>query len=131
MSTVENYMATELVTVRPDDDIITAMRVLLERHLSGVPVLDDAGRMVGLLSQKDCLEIVYNAAYHQDWGGKVERYMSREVEHIEHGTSIVDAADRFLHSSFRRFPVLRDGQLVGLISRHDLMCALDEMYLRK
>jgi CBS domain-containing protein len=43
---------------------------------------------------------------------------------------VVDAADRFLHSSFRRFPVLSDGRLVGLIARHDILRALDELYLR-
>jgi len=127
---IEHYMATELLSFSPDDDIIHAMRVLLERHFSGAPVLDGNGKLVGMLSQKDCLEIVFNTAYHQDWGGRVEQYMSRDVEHVDAGGSIFDAADKFLHSSFRRFPVLRDGQLVGQISRHDIMRAIDEMYLR-
>jgi CBS domain-containing protein len=127
---IENYMATELVCFAADDDIIHAMRILLDRHLSGAPVLDADGRMIGLLSQKDCLAIVYNTAYHQDWGGQVADYMSREVEHIDADSSILEVAEKFLHSSFRRFPVLRDGQLVGQISRHDIMRALDETYLR-
>jgi CBS domain-containing protein len=129
-TSIEKYMVTEVVSFAPDDDIIHAMRVLLEGHLSGGPVLDSDGQMVGVLSQKDCLAIVYNTAYHQDWGGQVEQYMSREVEHIDADSSILDAAEKFLHSSFRRFPVLRDGQLVGQISRHDIMRALDETYLR-
>lgn len=127
---IENYMATELVSFKPDDDIIKAMRTLLERHLSGAPVLDQDGQMVGVLSQKDCLEIVYNTAYHQDWGGQVEQYMSRKVEHIDADCSILEAAEKLLQSNFRRFPVMRDGRLVGQISRHDIMRALDEQYLR-
>jgi CBS domain-containing protein len=127
---IEKYMATDLVSFKPGDDIIRAMRVLLERHLSGAPVLDADGQMVGVLSQKDCLEIVYNTAYHQDWGGQVEQYMSRKVEHIDADTSVLEAAERFLHSNFRRFPVLREGRLVGQISRHDIMRALDEQYLQ-
>jgi CBS domain-containing protein len=127
---IENYMATDLLCFAPGDDIIHAMRVLQEKHFSGAPVLDQAGKIVGMLSQKDCMAIVYNTAYHQDWGGQVEQYMAREVEHIEAGSSVLDAAEKFLHSSFRRFPVLRDGQLVGQISRHDIMRALDENYLR-
>ena len=131
MSTgIEKYMATELVSFAPEDDIVHAMRVLLDKHLSGAPVLDRNGQMVGILSQKDCLEIVYNTAYHQDWGGQVEQYMSREVEHIDADSSILEAAEKLLRSSYRRFPVLRDGQLVGQISRHDIMRALDENYLR-
>jgi CBS domain-containing protein len=56
--------------------------------------------------------------------------MSRKVEHIDADCSILEAAEKFLHSSFRRFPVLREGRLVGQISRHDIMRALDEHYLR-
>ena len=131
MSTsIEKYMVTDVVCFAPDEDIIHAMRILLDKHLSGGPVLDSSGQIVGILSQKDCLAIVYQAAYHQDWGGQVEQYMSRKVEHIDADTTIYDAADKFLHSSYRRFPVLRNGQLVGQISRHDIMRALDENYLR-
>jgi CBS domain-containing protein len=128
--TIENYMATELVTFSPDDDIIQAMRVLLDKHLSGAPVVGEGGKLLGILSQKDCLAIVYNTAYHQDIGGKVGQYMQHKVEHLEADCSIFDAADHFLHSSYRRFPVLRGGELVGQISRHDIMRAIDEIYLR-
>ncbi len=129
-ATIADYMSTELVSFSPEDDIIEAMRRLLHWQLSGAPVIDKSGQMVGILSQKDCLSIVYNAAYHQDFGGQVNQYMSQQVEHMEAHSSIVDAAEKFLYSSFRRFPVLRDGKLVGLISRHDILRALDEIYLR-
>ena len=128
-ATVADYMASDLVSFAPGDDIIEAVRVLLARQLSGAPVIDQSGQMVGILSQKDCFAIVYNTAYHQDWGGQVQQYMSRKVEHLDADCTVVDAADRFLHSSFRRFPVLRAGQVVGLISRHDILRALDELYL--
>lgn len=127
---IENYMTTELVSFAPNEDIIHAMRVLVERDFSGAPVLDEGGQVVGMLSQKDCFEIMYKTAYHQDWGGKVEQYMSRRVDSIDADSSILEAAERFLHSNYRRFPVLREGRLVGLISRHDIMRALDEHYLR-
>ena len=129
-ATVADYMTTGLVSFAPDDTIVEAMRMLLQRQLSGAPVIDKTGQMVGILSQKDCFAIVYNAAYHQEPGGQVQQYMSREVEHMEADCTVVDAADRFLHSNFRRFPVLREGRLVGLISRHDILRALDELYLR-
>ena len=127
---IRDYVATELVKFSPADDIVYAMRVLLDKRLSGAPVVDRDGQLVGVLSKKDCLEIVYHTAYHQDWGGQVEQYMSRNVETIDADSSILDAAEKFLSSSYRRFPVLRDGRLVGQISRCDLLRAIDEVYLR-
>ncbi len=129
-TSIEQHMATELISFLPEDDILHAMRVLLDNSISGAPVLDESGKLIGILSMKDCMEIVYNTAYHQDWGGKVEQYMSREVEHIEADTSILTAAEKFLNSHFRRFPVLRNGQLVGQISRHDILRALDQLYIQ-
>ena len=129
-TTIADYMATDLVTFTPADDIIHAMRILLETHYSGAPVLDADGQLVGVLSKKDCLAIVYNTAYHQDWGGRVEHYLSRKVETIDAGCGLLEVAEKFLKSSFRRFPVLREGRLVGQISRFDILRALDENYLR-
>lgn len=129
-ATIADYMSTDLVSLGPDDDIVAAMRKLLQHEVSGAPVLDQHGELVGILSQKDCFSIAYRTAYHQDWGGQVRQYMSSPVEHLQAGCSVVDAADRFLHSNFRRFPVLRDGRVVGLICRHDILRALDEIYLR-
>jgi len=128
-ATIADFMATELVSLSPGDDIVDAVRVLLERNLSGAPVVDSRGRLVGVLSQRDCFEIVYRTAYHQDWSGQVQQYMSPDPEHLEADCSVVEAADRFLHSSFRRFPVLRNGDLVGLIGRRDILYALDRLYL--
>jgi CBS domain-containing protein len=129
-ATISDYMAIELVSFAPDDDIVEAMRILLERGFSGAPVVDGQGKLCGILSQKDCFEIIYRTAYHQDWGGQVQQYMSREIEHLSADCSVVEAAEKFLGSSYRRFPVLRDGNLVGLICRHDILSALDEIYLR-
>jgi len=128
-ATVADYMVTELVSFGPDDDIVDAMRTLLARQVSGAPVVDANGELLGILSQKDCFAIAYRTAYYQDWGGQVRQFMSSPVEHLAADCSVVDAAERFLHSHFRRFPVLRGDRLVGLICRHDILRALDELYL--
>lgn len=125
--TVDDYMTTRLITFKPDDDILGAVKVLLDEKISGAPVLDELGRLVGVLSKKDCFEIVYTSSYYQDWGGRVEDYMSRDVETIDSGTDIVKAADFFRHSTFRRFPVVRNGRVAGQISRADLLRALWEL----
>lgn len=124
--TVNDYMARDLITFMPGDDIHAAVNVLLDERISGAPVVDRKGQLVGVLSKKDCLEIVYSTGYHQDWGGRVEDYMSKEVTTIESGTDIVKAADMFRNSTFRRFPVLENGRMTGQISRADILRALEE-----
>jgi len=122
---VDDYMARDLITFSPGDDIFTAVRKLLGERISGAPVVDKRGQLLGVLSKKDCFAVIYSASYHQEWGGRVEDYMSKEVATIESGTDIVKAADIFMHSTFRRFPVMRKGRITGQISRADLLRALE------
>jgi len=123
---VSDYMATDLILLRPEMEILHAMKVLLEKRLSGAPVVDAEGTMVGVLSKKDCMRAALHAAYYQEWGSQVSGYMSTEVETLEVDLDLVTAAERFLASSFRRFPVVQDGRLVGQISRADVLRALVE-----
>jgi predicted transcriptional regulator len=124
--TVDDYMARDLITVTPGDDIHTAVKLLLEERISGAPVLDPKGQLVGVLSKGDCLEVVYSTSYHQEWGGCVADYMSKEVTTIASGTDIIKAADMFMNSTFRRFPILENGRLTGQISRADILRALED-----
>ena len=125
---VDDYMTKNLYSFSPSDNIHTAAKTLMDKHISGAPVLDEAGNLVGVLSKKDCLKVVYVASYHQDWGGRVDEYMSREVHTIESRTDIVAAADLFVESVYRRFPVLENGRLVGQISRQDILHALYDQW---
>lgn len=127
-TTANDYMTVKLVTFTPDMDIHHAIDALLKNRISGAPVLDDRGRLVGVLSKKDCLRIAFSASYHQERGGPVSEFMSREVETIDADTVIVEVAERFLNSRYRRFPVMRDDRLVGVISRHDVLRALKDLW---
>ncbi len=123
---VSDYMATELITLSPDMEINKAMKVLLDERISGAPVVDAKGKLVGVLSKKDCLKAALNSSYYQEWGGSVADYMSAEVETLEADMELVQAAERFLASHYRRFPVMRDGRLAGQISRADVLRGLTE-----
>jgi CBS domain-containing protein len=123
---VSDYMMTELTVVRPEMEILHAMQILLEKRISGAPVVDEEGLLVGVLSKKDCLRAALQGAYYQEWGGQVSGYMTHPVETLEADLDLVSAAERFLASPYRRFPVLRDAALVGQISRADILRALVE-----
>jgi CBS domain-containing protein len=124
--TIADYMARSLVTLPPDMEINRAMVILLDTRISGAPVLNPAGVFVGVLSKKDCLRAALNSSYHREWGGLVADYMTREVETLDADLDLVQAAERFLASHYRRFPVMTGGRLVGQISRADVLRGLVE-----
>ena len=121
---IRDYMAVHVVTLSPDMEILQAMKLLLEKKFSGAPVVDEGGKLIGVLSKKDCLKAALNASYHQEWGGIVADYMSRAVETLDADLDLVAAAERFLASHHRRFPVMENGRMIGQISRADLLRAL-------
>jgi len=126
---VKDYMARTLVTFKPDTDVLDAVHSLVKHRIAGAPVVDDAGNLLGMLSELDCMKIALHAGYHGDWGGPVSDYMSDGVETVDADMSIIDLAQVFIDSRYRRFPVMENNRLVGQISRRDVLRALE--YLAK
>ena len=124
---VKEYMAKRLITFSPDMGVLKAIQTLVEAGISGAPVVDSHGNVVGVLSQKDCLRVALDASYHGEWGGRVSEYMSKEVTAIEVDTSILEVAQMFMQSEYRRYPVMDQNRLVGQISRHDVLRALSTL----
>ena len=125
---IRECMATDLITLSSDTEITQAMMKLLDAKISGAPVVDESGQLVGVLSKKDCLKAALNASYYQEWGGAVSEYMSDDVETLDGDLDVVQAAEAFLASAYRRFPVLEDGILIGQVSRCDILKALSEQW---
>jgi len=124
---VRNFMAGSLVTFKPDTDVLDAIHELVQHRIAGAPVVNDQGDLIGMLSELDCLRVALNAGYHQQWGGPVSDFMTPDVESVDADMNIIDLAQKFLNSGFRRFPVLRNNRLVGQISRRDALRALGEL----
>ena len=123
---IAEFMARELITLSPDMEINAAMALLLEHRISGAPVLDASGNLVGILTKKDCLKAAIDASYYRDWGATVDAHMSKEVETLDSDTDVLTAAEKFLTSPYRRFPVIQNGNLVGQISRSDALRAMKD-----
>ena len=122
---VSDYMTTRLVTFRPEQSVIEVMNTLIKKRISGGPVVNEKNELVGIISEGDCIRQISNSRYHnhpiQDI--KVKDHMATDVDTIDGNMSVFDAADKFLTSRRRRFPILEDGKLVGQISQKDVLKA--------
>ncbi|MGR8947196.1 MAG: CBS domain-containing protein [Gammaproteobacteria bacterium] len=123
-ATVRQYMSTSIITFTPDMEILDASRLLVKHAISGGPVLDEQQRVVGMLTEADLIKTTLQAGYYGEPGGQVFEFMSNNVKAVAPDNSILDLAEIFLDSPHRRFPVIDAGQLVGVISRRDVLRAL-------
>jgi CBS domain-containing protein len=122
---VKDYMARSLITFRPDTDVLDAVHELVANRIAGAPVVDSAGNLLGMLSELDCMKVALNAGYHRHWGGPVSEFMSADTKTVDAEMSVVDLAQLFVDTQFRRFPVVDGNRLVGQISRRDVLRALE------
>lgn len=121
---VRDYMTRRLVTFRAETDLFTAIHRLLEHRISGAPVVDAQGRLIGILSEGDCLRGILSGAYYEATGGAVGTYMTKTVETVSPEADIIEIAERFLRDGRRRMPVVEGGRLIGQISRSDVLHAV-------
>jgi CBS domain-containing protein len=118
-------MTTSVVCLAPEMDVTTAMQLFVEHQISGAPVLDERGQLVGILTERDCLRTVVAAGYHGNHSsGCVREYMSPNVVAIAAEMSLLEVAERFTTEKYRRYPVLLEHRLVGIISRRDVIRAV-------
>lgn len=137
---VKDVMTTEVVTVREDTPFKDIVELLVEHRISGVPVVDANGLLVGMVTEADLVskkafdlhnrrplaavaELISGASR---WSGKASgltagQVMSDRVVAVTPGEDVRAVARRMLDLGVKRFPVLDDGRLVGIISRQDLL----------
>jgi CBS domain-containing protein len=118
---VRDHMDTEVYSLESGTEILDAVGFLLEHRVTGAPVIDEAGHLVGMLTEKDCLRLVATGADANRPRGTVADFMSTAVTTISPDTDVYYAAGLFLHQAFRRFPVVEAGKVIGAITRFDIL----------
>ncbi|MBV7270681.1 CBS domain-containing protein [Winogradskyella luteola] len=122
---VKDYMTTNLITFKPDQSVQEVVESLIKHKISGGPVVNNQRELVGIISEGDCLKQLsesryYNMPLEHD---NVEKRMATDVETIDGNMDVFDAANKFLQSKRRRFPIVENGKLVGQISQKDILKA--------
>ena len=121
---VKDIMAKRLVTFQPDMHVRAAIESLLKHKISGAPVVDENGTLIGVLSEIDCMPTIIQDLYYSDSGGSVGDFMSTEITTVNSEMGLVDLAEIFQKKHFRRLPVVDNGILVGQVSRRDVLKAI-------
>jgi CBS domain-containing protein len=127
---MQDYMLHNPPTVKADDNLFDAIHIILASRISGVSVVDDSHKLVGMLSEMDCLKGILSAVYNKSPAGNVEEFMSINVTTVSLHDNIVDVASNMLERKQRRRPVLdQDGTLIGQVSCRQLLRAAKEFAL--
>lgn len=137
-------MTSPVISVAPDAEVVAVARLLLEHRISGMPVVDAEGRIVGMVSEGDLLRRVETGtdrhaawwlrllatpeeesrAYLRAHGRQVRDVMTREVISVPHDADAEEIVRLMEQHRIKRVPVLRDGGLCGIVSRANLLQAL-------
>lgn len=120
----DEIMMRRLVTLRPEQTLGQVIETLLGKRVSGAPVVDAEGELVGMISQMDCIKVVAAGSYHDeplDQQALASTIMTQVLRTIEPSTDIYRIARIFLEGQVRRLPVVTDGRLLGQVSPRDVL----------
>lgn len=122
---LRDYMLTNPVKVKPDDNVLDAMKIIIDNKISGVCVVDPEGNLVGILSELDCLRSALGAVYNNTAIGQVSEHMTADNLLVAHpDENILDVAQDMLLKKHRRRPVVENGRLIGQITCRQLLAAV-------
>jgi CBS domain-containing protein len=120
---IADYMTKHLVKLTQDLSVIDAIKIMLEHKITSAPVVDEQGHLLGMFSEMDGMKVFLDSVYNQGMSGKVGDYMTKNPITVQANSSIVDLAEKFQNLPVRSFPVFEGHQMVGIISRVDLLRA--------
>ncbi len=118
MLKAKDIMTTDLVTVRSQTPVYQAIQELMDNNITSLPVVDDDMTVVGIISEKDILKLLYDL---EKDGGTVADYMTEMAVSFDPEDNLLDICNCFMKNPFRRVSILSDGKLAGIINRTDII----------
>jgi CBS domain-containing protein len=111
-------MTTDVITVSRQTPIYDAIELLLENDITGLPVVNDDMGLVGIITEKDMLELLSTL---ENDSATVDDFMTKEVVSFNQEEDLIAICECFIRNHFRRIPIVSQGKLTGIISRRDII----------
>lgn len=124
--TIEEYMNTRPVTFSPEITVPVAVKKFVNSNQLGGPVVDRNGHVLGWVSEQDCLRSLIEETYHCEQVAQVADVMHKEVLTVEVDQNVLELAEQMLGNRPKMYPVVQEGVLVGVITRHHIIKAIGE-----
>ncbi|CAH0991994.1 hypothetical protein SIN8267_02109 [Sinobacterium norvegicum] len=124
--TVQEYMEFQPVAISSQAVLTDVIQLLSKKRVSGAPVVDETGAVIGFVSEQDCLRSLLMSGYHCDNAETVDNVMSKEVLMVAPEDSVVELARKMTDSKPKLYPVVENNKLVGCIDRRQVLLAIAE-----
>ncbi|HEG43038.1 MAG TPA: CBS domain-containing protein [Phycisphaerales bacterium] len=118
MNETKTIMTTNVVTVKSDTPIDRALELLIEKNITGLPVVDDDRTLIGIISEKDMLKLLPDL---EDESATVADFMTKKITCFDQDEDLIAICECLMNNNFRRVPIVSNGKLVGVISRRDII----------
>lgn len=118
MFETRTIMSTDVVSVSRYASLSEVIDLLVDKDITGIPVVNEDGTLAGIVTEKDILSLLSNPQYA---GGTAEQYMTRDIVTFDVDDDFIAICECLTKNHFRRVPILSDGRLVGIVSRSDII----------
>ena len=123
---VRYYMDRNFIKLKEDQEINEVIKLFNKHRVYGAPVVDDIGNVIGMISGSDCIQAAVEANFNDSFHSHVKDHMKSDVRTVDADYSILFVAKMFIEDTYRRYPVIENDQIVGMIGREDVLRALEK-----
>lgn len=120
---VKDCMSPNIILFRKGQSIIEVVETIMRYRISGGPVVDENDKLIGVISEGDCIKQISDSRYYNMPMEltMIEDYMTKGIDTISPDTNLFDAAQKFISSKHRRFPVVENDKILGIVSQKDVL----------
>jgi CBS domain-containing protein len=118
LACAQDIMTTNIITLKENASAGDAVKLILEKKISGIPIVRDDMSLAGIITERDLLQLSF---YDTINDAKVSDFMITDVVTMSKDTDLLEICEFFMHNNYKRIPIVADKKLIGIISRKDML----------